>query len=79
MYIECVIIEYRFNEKGIVSMNTNGKEKVIVIGGGVAGLSAGIYALLSGFDAEIYEKNAIPEVFPWQLRAVSLRSRDFSR
>ncbi len=41
-------------------MNTNAKEKVIVIGGGVAGLSAGIYALLSGFDAEIYEKNAIP-------------------
>ncbi len=40
--------------------NMNGKEKVVVIGGGIAGLSAGIYALLSGFEAEIYEKNAIP-------------------
>ncbi len=36
------------------------KEKVIIIGGGIAGLSAGVYALLAGFDAEIYEKNAIP-------------------
>ncbi len=38
----------------------NGKEKVVVIGGGIAGLSAGIYALLAGFEVEIYEKNAIP-------------------
>lgn len=35
-------------------------EKVVVIGGGVSGLSAGIYALLSGFEVEIFEKNAIP-------------------
>lgn len=35
------------------------KEKVVIIGGGVAGLTAGIYALKAGFDAEIYEKNAI--------------------
>ncbi len=41
-------------------MNLSGKEKVVVIGGGIAGLTAGIYALLAGFDAEIYEKNAIP-------------------
>ena len=40
--------------------NSNSKEKVIIIGGGIAGLSAGVYALLAGFDAEIYEKNAIP-------------------
>ena len=40
--------------------NMNSNEKVVVIGGGIAGLSAGIYALLSGFEAEIYEKNAIP-------------------
>ena len=36
------------------------KEKVIVIGAGIAGLTAGIYALKAGFDVEIYEKNAIP-------------------
>ena len=35
-------------------------EKVIIIGGGIAGLSAGIYAQLAGFETEIYEKNAIP-------------------
>ncbi|WP_026653590.1 phytoene desaturase family protein [Butyrivibrio proteoclasticus] len=36
------------------------KSKVVVIGGGIAGLSAGIYALKAGFDVDIYEKNAIP-------------------
>lgn len=35
-------------------------EKVIVIGGGISGLSAGIYAKLAGFDVEIYEKNPLP-------------------
>ncbi|MBP3232874.1 MAG: NAD(P)/FAD-dependent oxidoreductase [Eubacterium sp.] len=40
--------------------NVNSKEKVVIIGGGIAGLSAGVYALMAGFDAEIYEKNAIP-------------------
>nr|MCR4739496.1 NAD(P)-binding protein [Lachnospiraceae bacterium] len=33
------------------------REKVIIVGGGIAGLSAGIYALKAGFDAEIFEKN----------------------
>ena len=32
-------------------------KKVIIIGGGIAGLSAGIYAQQNGFDTEIYEKN----------------------
>ena len=41
-------------------MNTSVKEKVVVIGGGISGLSAGIYALLAGIEAEIYEKNSIP-------------------
>ena len=35
-------------------------KKVIVIGGGIAGLSAGIYALRHGFAVELYEKNAVP-------------------
>ena len=39
--------------------NTETKKKVIVVGGGIAGLSAGIYALKAGFDAEIYEKNPV--------------------
>lgn len=37
-------------------MQTN-KKKILIIGAGVSGLSAGIYALKNGFDAEIYEKN----------------------
>ena len=35
------------------------KEKVIVIGGGIAGLTAGIYALKAGYEAEIFEKNPV--------------------
>ena len=33
------------------------KRKIVIIGGGIGGLSAGIYAIKAGFDAEIYEKN----------------------
>lgn len=33
-------------------------KKVLVIGGGIAGLSAGIHALQHGFAVELYEKNA---------------------
>ncbi|MBR5091430.1 MAG: NAD(P)/FAD-dependent oxidoreductase [Ruminiclostridium sp.] len=35
------------------------KKKIVIIGGGIGGLSAGIYALRAGHDAEIYEKNHI--------------------
>ena len=35
-------------------------KKVIIVGGGIAGLSAGIYAIKAGFEADIYEKNALP-------------------
>ena len=34
------------------------KEKILIVGGGIAGLSAGIHALNAGFDAVIFEKNA---------------------
>lgn len=34
------------------------KKKVAIIGAGISGLTAGIYALKAGFDAEIYERNA---------------------
>jgi phytoene desaturase len=30
------------------------KEKIIIIGAGIAGLSAGCYARMNGYDAEIY-------------------------
>lgn len=35
-------------------------KKIVIIGGGIAGLSAGIYARKAGFEAEIYEKNSVP-------------------
>lgn len=36
---------------------TNNMKKIAIIGGGVAGLSAGIYALKSGFACDIYEQH----------------------
>ncbi len=36
------------------------KKKIIIIGAGISGLSAGIYGQLNGFDTEIYEQNAVP-------------------
>lgn len=35
-------------------------KKIIIIGGGISGLSAGIYARLNGFKTEIYEMNPLP-------------------
>ena len=37
-------------------------KKVVIIGAGVSGLSAGIYALQAGYSVEIYEKNKMPGV-----------------
>lgn len=34
-------------------------KKIVIIGGGVAGLSAGIYAQKSGFESVVYERNRI--------------------
>lgn len=34
-------------------------KKIVIIGGGIAGLSAGIFAQMNGFSSEIYEKNDI--------------------
>ena len=36
------------------------KKTIAIIGGGVAGLSAGIYAERLGYDTTIYEKNPVP-------------------
>jgi phytoene dehydrogenase-like protein len=38
----------------------NKKPVVNIIGGGISGLSAGIYALMNGFEAHIFEKNSHP-------------------
>lgn len=36
------------------------KKKIIIIGAGVSGMTAGIYALDNGYDVTIYEKHNIP-------------------
>lgn len=33
--------------------------KVVIIGGGVAGLTAGVYARKAGWEVALYEKNAL--------------------
>lgn len=40
--------------------NSNIKKKIIIVGGGVSGLSAGIFALQNGFEVELFEKNPQP-------------------
>jgi phytoene dehydrogenase-like protein len=35
-------------------------KKVIIIGGGLAGLSAGCYAAMNGFETQIFEHHAVP-------------------
>ncbi len=39
---------------------SNEKPKILIIGAGVAGLSAGIYAQMNGFNTAIFEKHRIP-------------------
>ena len=40
-------------------MTNKEKKKLIIIGGGISGLTAGIYALDNNFDVTIYEKHSI--------------------
>jgi phytoene dehydrogenase-like protein len=35
-------------------------KKIVIIGAGIAGLSAGVYGRMSGFDTEIYEMHNLP-------------------
>lgn len=37
-----------------------GNKKIIIIGGGIAGLSAGCYLQMNGYDTEIFELHSIP-------------------
>ncbi|MCB0616861.1 MAG: NAD(P)/FAD-dependent oxidoreductase, partial [Phaeodactylibacter sp.] len=36
------------------------KKKVIIIGGGMAGLSAGCYLRMNGYDTDIFEMQDVP-------------------
>ena len=37
-------------------------KKILIIGGGVAGLSAGIYGRLNGFETEIIEMHSVTKL-----------------
>lgn len=41
------------------------KKKIVIVGGGIAGLSAGIYGKLAGYDVDIYEKIPLPAGSVW--------------
>lgn len=32
------------------------KKKIVIVGGGIAGLTSGIYGRLAGYEVDIYEK-----------------------
>lgn len=38
---------------------SEGKKKIVIAGGGIAGLAAGIYGRLADYEVEIYEKNPV--------------------
>jgi phytoene dehydrogenase-like protein len=48
-----------FEQEEIMHKNGN-THSVIIIGAGIAGLSAGIYAQLNGFQSRIYEMHSLP-------------------
>ena len=41
-------------------MGDMGNKKIIIVGAGISGLSAGCYAQMNGYDSEIYEMNSTP-------------------
>ena len=47
-------------------------KKVIIVGGGISGMAAGIILQNSGFETEIYEKNPVPggELTGWKREGV---------
>ena len=49
--------DYNYN---LIAMSFEKREKIIIIGAGISGLSAGIYGQMNGYDTEIYEKNPVP-------------------
>lgn len=50
-----------FERSNYIVYETNSMEKkIIIIGAGIAGLSAGYYARMNGYDAEIYESHSLP-------------------
>jgi phytoene dehydrogenase-like protein len=54
------------------------KRKIIIVGGGIAGLSAGVYGQKYGYDTEIYEMHTIPggQCTAWERKGYVLYLQD---
>ena len=52
-------------------------KKIVIIGGGIGGLFAGIYALKAGYKAAIYEKNPVAggECMGWNRKGCHMMMR----
>jgi phytoene dehydrogenase-like protein len=55
-------------------MKNAGNKRVVIIGAGIAGLSAGCYARMNGYEAEIFEAHARPGGFctSWQRKGYTI-------
>ena len=58
-YISCVLNAENGEEATMAIRPGEGKKKVVVIGGGIAGLEAARVASHRGYDVDIYEKEAV--------------------
>ena len=58
-YISCVLNAENGDEATMVIKPGDGKKKVVVVGGGVAGLEAARVAALRGYEVDLYEKEAV--------------------
>jgi len=58
-YITCVLNAENGEEATMSIKPGNGSKKVVVVGGGVAGLEAARVAALRGYEVDLYEKEAV--------------------
>ena len=58
-YITCVLNAENGEEATMSIKPGDGKKKVVVVGGGAAGLEAARVAALRGYDVDLYEKEAV--------------------
>jgi len=58
-YISCVLNAENGEEATMGIQPGDGKKKVVVVGGGIAGLEAARVASLRGYDVDLYEKEAV--------------------
>ena len=58
-YIACVLNAENGEEATMSIMPGDGKKKVVIVGGGIAGLEAARVAAIRGYEVDLYEKEAV--------------------